>query len=138
MTTWLIDTQLLKMLASPTPTALRKWCEANRPCLFLSVASLAEITASLSKPMASHSPRTKALRERLDRISVGFADRIHSIDAAIALRVGELTPLLANSHPRHRLHDAILVATAEAHGHGLVTRRDGIFRPWTQTPIEVI
>jgi predicted nucleic acid-binding protein len=138
MKTYLIDTPLLKMPPSPGPTALRKWCEDNTPSLFLSAASLAEIIGGVSKSSASQSLRARALREWIDGIAIAFADRILGVDVAISKRAGELLPHLANAHPRHRLHDAILVATAQAHGHGLVTRREGIFGPWTQTPIEVI
>jgi hypothetical protein len=45
---------------------------------------------------------------------------------------------LQNGLPRHRFHDAVLVATAQAHGHGLLTRRDTIFGPWTNVPIAAL
>lgn len=47
------------------------------------------------------------------------------MDSEIALRAGSLLQNVKNCYPRHRLHDAILVATAQLHGHGLLTRRDG-------------
>jgi hypothetical protein len=31
-----------------------------------------------------------------------------------------------------------LIATAQIHGHGLITRREEVFGPWTQTPVAVI
>lgn len=47
-------------------------------------------------------------------------------------------PSVQNSPLRHRFHGALLVATPQAQGHGLITRRDGIFGPWTQVPIVTI
>jgi thiosulfate reductase cytochrome b subunit len=32
----------------------------------------------------------------------------------------------------------LLVATAQIHSHGLITRRDGTFGPWAQTPIAIV
>jgi predicted nucleic acid-binding protein len=70
-------------------------------------------------------------------LSDRFADRIHPVDTAIATHAGALLPRLA-SHPGSRFHDALLVATAQLHGHGLITRRDGIFGSWTQTRIAIV
>jgi hypothetical protein len=138
MTTWLIDTALFKMLASPKAASLRNWLEANDASLFLSAASLTEIAAGIAKMPASQSHRAQALRAWFDEFATRYADRIHVVDPEIATRAGALLPSLRNGYPRHRLHDALLVATAQAHGHGLLTRRDGVFGPWTQTPIAVI
>jgi len=138
MTTWLMDTPLMKMLASPKAVALHHWCEANSASLFLSAASLTEITAAICKIQASQPQRAAALRDWLDVIVTRFTDRIHPVDSNISLRAGAVLPNLAHDIPRHRLHDAILVATARNHGHGLLTRRDAIFGSWTQTPIATI
>jgi hypothetical protein len=35
-----------------------------------------------------------------------------------------------NGPARHHFHDALLVATAQILGHGVLTRRDGVFGPW--------
>jgi len=138
MTTWLMDTPLAKMLASPKATALSHWCEANSASLFLSAASLTEITACICKIQANQPQRAEALREWLDVIVTQFADRIHPVDAEISVQAGAVLPHLAHCLPRHRLHDAVLVATARTHGHGLLTRRDAIFGSWTQTPIATV
>jgi len=137
MSTWLIDTALLKMLASPK-ASLRQWCEANNASLFLSAASLTEVAFGIRKIPASQSQLADALRKWLDVVTTSFVDRIHPVDTAISLRAGAIMLGLTNGYPRHRFHDAVLVATARAHGHGLLTRRDGIFGPWTRTPIAVI
>jgi len=138
MNTWLVDPPLLKVVASPKAASLQQWCEANNASLFLSAASLTEISAGIGKMPASQSQRANALREWLERITSRFADRIHPVDPVIAMRAGAILPRLGNGHPRHRLHDAVFVATAQVHGHGLLTRRDGVFGPWTQTPLMVI
>ena len=138
MNTWLIDPLLLKVVASPKAASLQQWCDANNASLFLSAASLSEISVGIGKMPASQSQRADALREWLEGITSRFADRIHPVDPAIAMRAGAILPRLENGHPRHRLHDAVFVATAQVHGHGLLTRRDGVFGPWTQTPLMVI
>ena len=82
--------------------------------------------------------RGDALRIWFDEITKHFADRIHPVDAAIAIRAGESLPRLTIGHQRHRFHDALLVATAQIHGHGLITRRDGIFGPRTKVQIATV
>jgi toxin FitB len=138
MSTWLMDTPLFKMLATPKAKPLLEWCEANEASLFISAVSLTHVAQAISKLAGSQSQRASAQFNWLDEISRRFADRIHPVDAAIATRAGESLPRLIIGHQRHRFHDALLVATAQIHGHGLITRRDGIFGPWTQTPIAIV
>jgi predicted nucleic acid-binding protein len=138
MSTWLLDTPLFNMLATPKAKPLLEWCEANKPSLFISAESLTEISAAIGKMSANRWQRGEALRIWFDEITRRFADRIHPVDTAIAIRAGGVLPSLTNALPRHRFHDALLVATAQLYGHGLITRRDGIFGPWTQTPIAIV
>ena len=138
MSTWLLDTPLFNMLATPKAKPLLEWCEANKPSLFISAASLTQIACGINKLSAYQSERAHAQRKWLDEIITRFADRIHPVDVAVAIRAGRVLPSLTNGHPRHRFHDALLVATAQLQGHGLITRRDGIFGPWTQTPIVIV
>jgi predicted nucleic acid-binding protein len=126
------------MLATPKAKPLLQWCEANDASLYISVASLTEVALGISKLPMSRSQRASAQHNWLNEIITRFADRIHPVDAAIATRAGTLLPSLTTSLPRHRFHDALLVATAQIHGHGLTTRRDTIFGSWTQTPIAVV
>jgi predicted nucleic acid-binding protein len=137
VSTWLIDTALIKLIASPRAPPQR-WCEANDASLFLSAASLTEIAGSIDKMPSSQSQRVHALRHWLNGIAESFADRVHSVDPAIAMRAGAFLPRLKSNNTRHPLHDAILVATAQVHGHGLLTRREATFGTWTQTPIKMI
>jgi toxin FitB len=138
MSTWLMDSALFKMLATPKAKPLLQWCEANDPSLYLSAASLTEVALGISKLPVSQPQRAITQRNWLNEIITLFADRIHPVDAAIATRAGEILPYLTSGHPRHRFHDALLVATAQIHGHGLTTRRDGIFGPWAGVPIAIV
>jgi predicted nucleic acid-binding protein len=134
MNGWLVDTHLLKQLASPS-RALQRWCEANDPELFLSCVSIAEMALAIEKMPASQPMRASAMRDWLNGIVSRFGDRIHAADPELCARAGALMPRLTHAYPRFRMHDALLVATAQARGHGLLTRRDGVFGPWTRTPI---
>ena len=138
MNTWLIDTALFKVLASSRATPVLKWCEVNDASLFLSTASLTELMLAIAKIPRGQAQRREELRKWLDGLTSRFPDRVHAVDAEISMRAGAILPLVAAAYPPHRRHDAILVATAQVHGHGLLTRRDGVFGKWTQTPIAVI
>jgi predicted nucleic acid-binding protein len=126
------------MLATPKAKPLLEWCEANKPSLFISAESLTEISAAIGKMSATRRQRGGAPRIWFDEITTRFADRIHPVDVAIAIRAGGVLPSLTNSHPRHRFHDALLGATAQLHGHGLITRREGTFGRWTKVPIATV
>jgi predicted nucleic acid-binding protein len=134
----IIDTPLFKMLVAPIPTNLQKWCETNEADLYLSVASVTEVAIAINKVSVKQPNRGKAQREWLESIQWEFSDRIHAIDTSIASRAAALMPRLSQSSPRFRVHDAYLVATAQIHGHGLLTRRDDVFGLWTQIPVKAI
>jgi predicted nucleic acid-binding protein len=89
MSTWLMDTALFKMLATPKAKPLLQWCEANDASLYISAASLTEIALGINKLPGSHSQRADAEHSWLNEIITRFADRIHPVDAAIATRAGE-------------------------------------------------
>ena len=110
----------------------------KQPSLFISAASLTEVARGIHKLPGSQPQRANAQRKWLDEILTRFADRVHPVDASIATRAGESLPHLIIGHQRHRFHDALLVATAQIHGHGLITRRDGIFGPWTKVQIAMV
>lgn len=126
------------MLATPKAKPLLEWFEANKASLFISAASLTEVARGINKLPGSQLQRANAQRKWLNEILTRFADRIHPVDAAIVIRAGGVLSSLTNGQPRHRFHDALLVATAQIHGHGLVTRRDGIFGFWTKLPIATV
>lgn len=135
MTTWLIDTALFKIFASARGTSVRLWLEAGDRSVFLSAASLVEIAATIAKMPVSQKPRRGAMQGWLNGLTTEYSDRIHPVDLQIAMRAGGLMTGLTGGLLRHRFHDALILATAQIHGHGLLTRRDTIFGPWTKVPI---
>ena len=137
MRTWLIDTALFATLgpASPQKSGLRYWLDTHREPVFLSAASLVEIEAAIGRVPASQPARISALRNWLDGLLSAFGDRIHPVDAAVAVRAGRLLPDCHIGLPRYRFHDVVLVATAQTHGHSLLTRRDAVFGAWTNIPV---
>ena len=134
MRTWLIDTALFSTLApaSSQKSGLRHWLEAHREPVFLSAASLVEIEAAIGRFPASQPARISALRNWLDGLLSTFSDRIHPVDAEVAVRAGRLLPLCRDGFARHRFHDVVLVATAQVYGHALLSKRDAVFGAWTQ------
>jgi predicted nucleic acid-binding protein len=132
LNTWLIDTPLVATLASSSQKPeLRHWLGMHREPVFLSTASLVEIEAAIERVPASQQLRLCALREWLDGLTSAFSDRIHLVDTAVAVRAGKLLSHCHTGLPRYRFHDAVLVATAQTHGHGLLTKREGVFGAWT-------
>jgi hypothetical protein len=107
-----MGTPLLKMLAPEKAKPLRDRCEANDASLFISAASLAHVARGIDKLPTSQSRGPEALRSWLDRIIDRFGDRIHPVDAAIAMRAGSLLPCCNVGLPIRHFHDVLLVATA--------------------------
>ena len=133
MNTWLIDTALFKSLGpgASKRSTLRGWIEAHEDPVFLSAASLVELEAAIRRIRAGQRERADSLQRWIDGLVTTFADRIHSVDAEVALRAGRLMSSCQAGYPRHRFHDVVLVATAQVYGHGLLTKRDGVFGAWT-------
>ena len=136
MTTWLLDTALFKSF--PSDNHLKALLKGDDASLFLSAASLAEFNRAIARTPESQARRRDALQAWLEDLKTRFEDRIHSVDVEVALRAGKRLQGVKAGHPRHHFHDALLVATAELHGHGLVTRRDGVFGGWTPVPVVVV
>jgi predicted nucleic acid-binding protein len=103
----------------------------RRESVFLSTASLVELEVAIGRVSASQQLRICALRDWLDGLTSAFSDRIHLVDAAVAVRAGKLLPHCHTALPRYRFHDVVLAATAQMHGHGLLTKREGVFGAWT-------
>jgi toxin FitB len=135
--TWLIDTPLFTTLSplSSQRSGLRQWLDTHREPVFLSTASLVEIEAAIERVPASQQARISALRHWLDGLISTFSDRIHPVDAAVAVRAGRLLPHCHTGLARHRFHDAVLLGTAQLYGHGLLTRRDAVFGAWTEIAV---
>ena len=132
MSGWLLDTLLFKHLApgeGGRKPSFREWVSANADSLFLSVISVVEIKARIQKVRATQEARAAALDAWLEGIVAHYGDRIYPVDAKVAMRAGVL------SGPR--LADLLLAATAQIHGHGLLTTRIDDFI-LLQTGIELI
>jgi predicted nucleic acid-binding protein len=98
-------------------------------------ASLVELQATIATFPSSQAQRAADLRKWLEELVSDFAARIHPIDNKIALRAGGLISHCKAGRPRHHFHDAILVATAQIHGHGVLTKREAIFGAWTKLKV---
>jgi hypothetical protein len=135
--TWLIDTALFATLgpASSQKSGLRHWLDTHRQPVSLSAASIVEIEAAIGRVPASQQASISALRHWLDGLLSTFSDRIHPVDAAIAVRAGRLLPHCHAGLARHRFHYAVLVATAQAQGYGLLSRRVAVFGAWTNIAV---
>ena len=90
---------------------------------------------AIGRVPASQLARVNAPPELARRPPPPSGDRIHPADAAIAIRAGRLLPFCNQGHVRHRFHDAVLVATAQMRGHGLLTKREGVFGAWTKVAL---
>lgn len=77
MSTWLLDTALFQMLATPMAKSLLEWCETNDASLYISAASLTEIALAINKLPLPQMQRASAQRSWLNGIVTRFADRIH-------------------------------------------------------------
>jgi predicted nucleic acid-binding protein len=135
LTTWLIDTALFKSLAPAPSRSFRNWIEAHEDPIFISGASLVEIRGAIAKIPPSRAQRAEALSNWLVGLVSGFGDRIYPVNHEIALRAGELLPHCHAGQPRHRFHDAVIAATAQVYGHGLLTKREGVFGPWIKVKV---
>jgi toxin FitB len=134
---WLIDTALFKSLApgGSKGATLRSWIDTHEDPLFLSAASLVEIEAVIERIRHRDAKRADALQAWLDGLIKTFWDRIHPVDVNVAIRAGRLLPHRQQSDDaRHRFRD-VLAATAQIHGHHLLTKRVSIFGAWTQVKV---
>jgi predicted nucleic acid-binding protein len=97
--------------------------------LFLSEASVVHLRLAIGR-IPSKYPNRGDLDKWLDCVVANFSDRIHPVDAQVASRAGALM-----RNPFRRLHDALLVATAQVHGHDLLTLRGEDFEPWAKVTL---
>jgi predicted nucleic acid-binding protein len=136
-TTWLIDTSMFKSLASDGQkrSSLRGWIETHEDPLYLSAASLVELEAAIERIRARRADRAEPLSKWLNGLVTSFRDRLHPVDIDVAIRAGRLLTHCQVGPARHRFHDALLVATAQIHGHGLLTKREAVFGSWTRVEV---
>jgi hypothetical protein len=100
LSTWLIDTPLFATLApSSQKSGLRHWLDMHREPVFLSMVSLVEIEAAIGRVPSSQQPHICALRNWLDGLISTFRERIHLVDAAVAVRADKLLPIAIPGTP---------------------------------------
>lgn len=136
MTGWLLDTNIVSQLAPgkdgqpKAPKALSAWMLRNADTLYLSALSVVEITAGIEKLRRAGGERRAADLDRwLDRILNIYAERVLPLDAEVGKVAGVLTED-ARANGRHPgLSDVLIAATAQAHGHGLMTDNLRHFEP---------
>jgi predicted nucleic acid-binding protein len=127
MSTWLMATPLFKMLATPKAKPLLEWCKANEPSLFISAASLSEIALGITsyRDPSRTAPAPSATGSR-DHYALPRphppSRRRHRQARRRALAGPQVSRALG-------FNDALLLATAQLRGHGLITRRDEIVWP---------
>lgn len=136
MTNWLLDTNIVSQLApdkngqAKAPKNLSDWMLRNSDTLFLSALSVVEITAGIEKlRRAGGERRAVDLGKWLGRILDAYDERVLPLDAEVAKVAGVLTEE-ARANGRHPgLSDVLIAATAQAHGHGLLTDNMRHFEP---------
>lgn len=120
---YLLDTCLISELVKPAPDpGVLRWLEAQaEERLFLSVVTVGEIRAGISK-LAE--PRRKIdLTSWLEnQMLPRFAGRLLSVDAEVAMLWGQKRGEAAAAGRTLPLADSLIAATALAHGLTVVTR----------------
>ena len=131
MESCLVDTVLFKSLgpAGAEESSARELINTYGGPLFLSEASVVHLRVAIGRIFPKW-PHRGDLDKWLDCIVADFSDRIHPVDAQVASRAGLLT-----LNRSRRFHDALLVATAQVHGHGLLTLRGKHFEPWAKVTL---
>jgi predicted nucleic acid-binding protein len=137
---FLVDTNVLSELrkGSRGDPHVHAWTEANGwSALHTSWIAIAEMKRGVQLIRRRDKPQAIVLQAWLEKALELLADRIHPIDRAVA----EIWADLMVPNPRSPL-DALIAATAHAHGLTLVTRnvRDfagagiDLLDPWTYQP----
>ena len=131
MESCLVDTVLFKSLgpAGPEKSNARELINTYGGPLFLSEASVLHLRVAIGKIFPKW-PHRGDLDKWLDGIVANFSDRIHPVDAQVVARTGVLMRISFR-----RFHDALLVATAQVHGHGLLTLRAKHFERWARVTL---
>jgi toxin FitB len=117
---YLIDTNVISEVRKGTRCNPRVslWYKRIRDDeLFLSVLVIGEIRQSVEQLRTRNPRQARALEQWLDELIEGFGERILPVDNRVAQNWGRLAA--RGSFP---VIDALLAATAEAHGLTLVTR----------------
>ncbi len=139
MSGFLLDTNVISELvkAKPEPKVTNWIDSVDENLLYLSVLTLGEIRKGIA--LLRDAPRRVALEAWLNSdLALRFAERILSIDGAVADRWGQLAADAAEARTPLPVIDGLLAATALHQNMTLVTRNTKdivvtgvpVFNPW--------
>jgi predicted nucleic acid-binding protein len=136
VTSWLLDTDVVGLLAlgwrRPKWAShhFREWVTENINSLFLSVISVVEISASIRKiHREGQAQRASEADIWLDNILAHYGERILAVDAKVGKLAGELVDEAKENSGDQSLAYFLIAATAQAHGHVLLTNDVERFQP---------
>lgn len=130
---YLLDTNVVSALAplrAMPSVAIRDWLESHSDHLFLSVISIVEIEAGVSKlRRAGREKRADALAEWLDDVLQNYGERVLPFDVAAGLAAGAITDRVRASGQYPGFSDIAIAATAEQRDLVLLTANARHFEP---------
>jgi predicted nucleic acid-binding protein len=134
---YLLDTNVLSEVQRPAPEAkVLGWLDAvDEDRVFISVASIAELKRGIA--LMDGGRRRDALADWLaNDLPARFAERILTIDQAVAERWGDLMAQSRRSSAALSVMDGFFAATALANDLTLVTRNVRDFAPFGVTLLD--
>lgn len=136
---WLLDTCALSEYAKKAPASqVIAWLdEQDEASLYLSVITIGEIGKGILKLRATDPRRSQKLTAWLGKVEQRFAGRILPLDAAALHVWAQISAQSELSGQPLPVMDSLLIATAQCHGHTVVTRNvqdfalyPQVFNPW--------
>jgi predicted nucleic acid-binding protein len=116
-----VDTNVWSEATRRNPNVdVRRWAEANSDRLYLSAVVLAELRAGCA--VMPPGKRREALETQIDVIAQRYADRILAFDEAASLNYGKVLASARSAGRPIQTADAMIAATALAHGFSVATR----------------
>ncbi len=130
--TYLLDTNVISTLApsrADRPRHLVDWLDRKSDDLFLSVITATEIRDGIAKARRIGATRkAEALTTWWDQVEARFGSRLVPLDLKAATIAGLLSDRARAAGLSPGFADIAIAATAEAHGHALLTRNLKDFR----------
>ena len=119
---FVLDTCVLSELARPAPDrGLAEWFDTQKAeALFLSVLTVGELEQGIA--LLASGRKRSALTSWLATLRSTFADRILTVDAAVAVAWGRTAARARRRGRRLAVVDGLIAATASRHGYTVVTR----------------